>query len=149
MAQKHWRDNRPAAILPIKRTMRMNLSAKLFLEDQEKYVLGPGRVELLRSVKELGSLRKAAQKLGMSYRWAWGRLNDAEKALGVRLLAHNEASGGKAKTLTAEALELLAWYDSIDSDVKAVLESAVAGQPKFLKKNYTARKKGENGGKAD
>ena len=120
----------------------MNLSAKLFLEDREKYVLGPGRVELLRSVKELGSLRKAAQKLGMSYRWAWGRLNDAEKALGVSLLAHDGNSGGKAKTLTAEALELLAWYDAIDSDVKTVLDNAAACQPAFLKEKPPARKKG-------
>ena len=122
----------------------MDLSAKLFLEAQEKYVLGPGRVELLRSVKELGSLRKAAQKLGMSYRWAWGRLNDAEKALGVSLLAHDENSGGKAKTLTAEALELLAWYDSVDRDVKKVLDNAVAGQPEFLKKRTPIRKKDES-----
>lgn len=123
----------------------MNLSAKLFLEDREKYVLGPGRMELLRSVKELGSLRKAAQKLGMSYRWAWGRLNDAEKALGVRLLARDETSVGKAKTLTAEALELLAWYDAIGKDVKAVLDNAVAGQPEFLKKRPAARQKAESG----
>lgn len=121
----------------------MNLSAKLFLEDCEKYVLGPGRVELLRSVKELGSLRKAAQKLGMSYRWAWGRLNDAEKALGVRLLAHDERSGGKAKTLTAEAFELLAWYDSIDRHVKDILDNAVARQPEFLGKKPPVRRKDE------
>lgn len=119
----------------------MNLSAKLFLEDRGQYVLGPGRVELLRSVQELGSLRKAAQKLGMSYRWAWGRLNDAEKALGVSLLAHDKNSGGKAKTLTAEALELLVWYDSVDKNMKMVLDSAVAGQPAFLKEKPHARKK--------
>lgn len=127
----------------------MNLSAKLFLEDCETYVLGPGRVELLRSVKELGSLRKAAQKLGMSYRWAWGRLNDAEKALGTSLLAHDKTSGGKARTLTAEAHELLDWYDSIDKKVKTVLDNAVADQPAFLKEKRYARKKGAHEKKQD
>lgn len=127
----------------------MNLSAKLFLEDREEYVLGPGRMELLRSVKELGSLRKAAKKLGMSYRWAWGRLNNAEKALEVSLLVHDENSGGNAKTLTAEALELLAWYDSINRDVKTFLDNAFAGRPAFLKQSPPVRKKDENGGRLD
>lgn len=112
----------------------MNLSVKLFLEDQGRYVLGPGRVELLHSIAELGSLRKAAQKLGMSYRWAWGRLSDAEKALGVNLLAHDPGSGGKAKTLTAEARELLVWYDATGKKITAALAEAVADSPAFLEK---------------
>lgn len=111
----------------------MNLSVKLFLEDQGKYILGPGRMELLRSVAELGSLRKAAQKLGMSYRWAWGRLNDVEKALGVSLLAQDPATGGKAKTLTVEARELLAWYDALEQRTAAILAKAAADFPGFLK----------------
>lgn len=111
----------------------MNLSAKLFLEDRDKYVLGPGRVELLRSVAELGSLRRAAQKLGMSYRWAWGRLNDAEKALGILLLAQDSASGGKAKTLTAEGRALLAWYDAVEKSMAVILAEAGANRPDFLK----------------
>lgn len=119
----------------------MNLSVKLFLEDEKKYVFGPGRIELLRAVNELGSLRKAAQKLGMSYRWAWGRLNDAKKALGVDLLAHDASVGGNAKTLTAEARELLAWYDAVEKDIRAVLASAVTRQPAFLKSMSTRKKK--------
>ena len=31
-------------------------------------------VELLRRMAELGSLKKAAESMGMSYRLAWGRL---------------------------------------------------------------------------
>ena len=135
--------------MPSEREAAMNLSFKLFLEEENRYILGPGRVELLRAVEELGSLRKAAQKLGMSYRWAWGRLNDAEKALGVRLLAHDENSGGKAKTLTAEGHELLNWYDSIDRDVKTVLDNAAMVQPAFLKEKPPARNKGANKNKRD
>ncbi len=112
----------------------MNLSVKLFLEDQGKYILGPGRMELLRSVEELGSLRKAAQKLGMSYRWAWGRLNDAEKALGVSLLAHDPEAGGKAKTLTAEARALLSWYGATEKEMALIFAGAIADSPDFLKK---------------
>jgi hypothetical protein len=39
------------------------------------------------------------------------RDKDAEKALGMALLAHSgHESGGKAKVLTPAAEELLAWY---------------------------------------
>ena len=124
----------------------MNLSVKLFLEDLNKYVLGPGRVELLRSIEELGSLRKAAQKLGMSYRWAWGRLSDAEKALGVSLLAHDPASGGKAKTLTPEARQLLAWYSAVEKEMADVLVRADENRPGFLK-TFVSRLDPKAGGK--
>jgi molybdate transport system regulatory protein len=113
----------------------MKLSVKLFLEDHDEYVLGPGRVEILRFVEELGSLRKAAQKLGMSYRWAWGRINDMEKALGVSLLAQDPESGGKAKTLTAEARELLVWYNAIEKEMTGVFAKASAKCPSFLEKS--------------
>lgn len=119
----------------------MNLSFKLFFEDQGRYVFGPGRVELLRAVDELGSLRKAAQKLGMSYRWAWGRLRDAEKALGIDLFeggGHN--TRGTPRTLTAEGRELLAWYEAIEKDVAAVLDAAVAETPGFLQKSDSGKR---------
>ena len=112
----------------------MKLFVKLFLEDQNRYILGPGRVELLRSLEELGSLRKAAQKLGMSYRWAWGRLKELEKTLDVSLLAQDPESVGKAKTLTAEARELLAWYNAVEKEVEEVFAKASAKYPGFLKK---------------
>jgi len=111
----------------------MNLLVKLFLEDQNRYVLGPGRVELLRSLEELGSLRKAAQKLGMSYRWAWGRLKDLEEALNIPLLAYKPESGGKAKALTAEARELLIWYNAVEKEMETVFAKALTKCPGFLK----------------
>jgi len=112
----------------------MDIFAKIFLEDQDKYIFGPGRAALLRAVDELGSLRKAAHKLGISYRWAWGRLKDAEKALGVNLLAHEPGTGGKAKILTSEARELLAWYSAIEKNLATVLAKLVAKQPDFLRR---------------
>ena len=111
----------------------MKLVAKIFLEDQHKLILGPGRMELLQATEELGSLHKAAQAIGMSYRWAWGRLKTAEKELGVPLLTQEGASGrGKAKTLSDEARELLRWYKDLEKRVEAaMLEKS---RPAFLNK---------------
>ncbi len=49
-------------------------------------MFGSGRVFLLDLIEKHGSLRKAAQLMGMSYRAAWGKLKASEKALGVKLI---------------------------------------------------------------
>lgn len=112
----------------------MKLSAKLFLEEEEHYILGPGRMAMLRAIETLGSLHKVAQSLGMSYRWAWGRLKDAEKALGIKLLMQEgPPGGGKAKVLTAEARELLQWYTEVEEKVAKTMREIDVRRPDFLK----------------
>ena len=64
----------------------MHLMVKLFLEKNSEFILGPGRIELLQLIRELGSLKKAAERMDMSYRWAWGRINKTQEGLGVTLL---------------------------------------------------------------
>ena len=111
----------------------MKFSAKLFLENGDDYVLGPGRIELLRAIQERGSLRKAAEKLGMSYRWAWGRLKNAEKDLQVSLLVRTEeAIGGRPKVLTPEAHAILAWFAETEATVQRALDEASTNKPSFL-----------------
>jgi molybdate transport system regulatory protein len=111
----------------------MRLSVKIFLQNGGQYAFGPGRLELLKTVKELGSLRKAAQKLGMSYRWAWGRLNNAEKELGKPLLVRTEEPvGGRPMVLTPEAEELIVWLDKVEKDLQKALRQADKGMPAFL-----------------
>ncbi len=112
----------------------MEVSFKLFLEDGGAYVMGPGRVALLRAVDELGSLSKAAQQRGMSYRWAWGRLKDAEQALGVALLQPSSQPGkGNTKVLTPEARELLAWFSGMETRIQTILQDAQATRPPFCR----------------
>lgn len=112
----------------------MRLTTKLFLEHNDEFVMGAGRIALLKSIKELGSLRKAAEKAGMSYRWAWGRMNKAEEALGVKLLVRsNEAVGGRPMILTGEALELIEWYAKVQEGIQKTLNCMDESMPVFLK----------------
>lgn len=111
----------------------MRLAVKLFLSHGGDYVMGPGRLELLRTVKELGSLRKAALKLGMSYRWAWGRLNKTEELLGFPLLVRTEEPvGGRPKVLTPEAEELILWFAEVDRSLAEALRNVDTTMPAFL-----------------
>jgi len=58
----------------------------LWLETDKGLIFGPGRAELLECIERLGSLRKAAEELGMSYRAAWGKIKATEEALGFKLI---------------------------------------------------------------
>lgn len=62
---------------------------------------------ILRAVAEHGSLRKATQALGVSYRYAWGLVKRVEEELGTPLLVRKVGGaygGGAALTPAAEDL---------------------------------------------
>jgi len=58
----------------------------LWLETEKGLFFGPGRAELLDLIERFGSLRKAAEELGMSYRAAWGKIKKTEEVLGLKLI---------------------------------------------------------------
>jgi len=62
--------------------MRMHL----WFETEEGVLFGLGRLQLIRQVEQCGSLKGAAESLGMSYRGAWGKIKTTEEALGKKLI---------------------------------------------------------------
>ncbi|GAB7024048.1 winged helix-turn-helix domain-containing protein [Salidesulfovibrio brasiliensis] len=63
-------------------TMRMHL----WLETAGGVLFGLGRLQLLREVERRGSLKAAAESLGMSYRGAWGKIKATEELFGEKLI---------------------------------------------------------------
>jgi len=63
-------------------TMRMHL----WVETKEGVLFGLGRLQLLRQVERCGSLKAAAESLGMSYRGAWGKIKTTEELIGRKLI---------------------------------------------------------------
>ena len=59
---------------------------KVWLEIDGDYVFGWGICEILQAVGEAGSIKDAAVQLGKSYRYVWGRVKDAEAAIGEPLV---------------------------------------------------------------
>ena len=85
----------------------IQIQCKIWLERDEEVLFGRGRLELLRGIREYGSLAETARHLGMSYRAAWGRLKSSENRLGHKLAEKVPAAGrGQRLILTplAEAL---------------------------------------------
>jgi molybdate transport system regulatory protein len=84
---------------------------KLWVEKEGRLVLSDYRVRLLRHIAETGSLSDAAQRMGLSYRRAWGKVREIEQNLGVRLVESEAGgAGGGGSRLTRDGERLVALY---------------------------------------
>ena len=72
--------------------------------EQHGAALGNPLFELLAAVAEAGSIRRAAQILGASYRYVWDSLRNWERILGEPLISWSQ---GRRARLTEFALKLL------------------------------------------
>ena len=97
-------------------TKAPNIYLKLWLRHENKLLLGLGKARLLQKIGELGSLRKAAESLGMSYRAAWGRIKRTEQAMGFPLLeaADTKREGCRLSPAGREIIDaFLDWYEDV------------------------------------
>jgi molybdate transport system regulatory protein len=75
--------------------------------------LGEGKAQLLRKTAELGSLRKASLELGLSYRQAWYRMNQLNRASAEPLiLLHRGGKEGGLASITEFGKKMLEIFDS-------------------------------------
>lgn len=117
----------------------------MWLESETGFTFGPGQAELLQLTRELGSLRKAATHMGMSYRRAWGRIKKLEETIGHPLLY--KAGGNKAGfELTPDAQDLIAKYNAWQT---AVTRFAQAKALECLPRELQPQDAAHLGGKAD
>ena len=62
------------------------------------------RVKLLEAIAETGSISAAAERMGVSYRRAWEKIQECEERLGLRLVETQTGGlGGGGSQLTPEA----------------------------------------------
>lgn len=91
------------------------LKYKIRLENTNgESILGDGKFDLIKSIGELGSLKAAADRMGISYRKAWGNVKDAEEKLGFSLVEkHRGGQHGGQSFLTEEGKKLIEAYDEL------------------------------------
>ena len=84
---------------------------KLWVVFGGRVKFGEGRAELLEAVERLGSFKKAVERMGMSYRAAWGYFRELEAAAGFAFLERQPGRGPQRGTrLTREGREFLRRY---------------------------------------
>ncbi|MCX7966113.1 MAG: LysR family transcriptional regulator [Syntrophorhabdaceae bacterium] len=100
----------------------MKIGYKVWIDSDGK-AFGEGPYRLLKLVEKTGSLHKAAQVMGMSYRKAFGVIHNAESRLGITLLVRKIGgeSGGGSK-LTEEGKAFLEVYERFNNELAETIE---------------------------
>lgn len=108
-----------------RQTATLQPRIKIWLEAEGRYAFGFGLCEILQAVEHTGSIKQAAGELGKSYRYIWGRVKQAEDALGKQLV-ETQVGGKDAQRsrLTPDAGRLLADFLALREDLKSLLNSA-------------------------
>jgi len=90
---------------------RIKPAFKFWFQIGDNYVFGEGAYELLEQIREKKSISAAAKVTGMSYRYAWALIKEAEEHLGEPLVKAQKGGkrGGKTE-ITEAGLSLLGKY---------------------------------------
>jgi molybdate transport system regulatory protein len=107
---------------------KSKFSYKIWIEYEGKPVLGKGGAQILEQIEKEKSISKAAEKLGMSYRYVWSYLQRIRKALGepvVETFRGGKMGGGGAK-LTGLGEKLLDEYKRVEIYLDRVLSDLKA-----------------------
>lgn len=103
--------------------MRPNIRTYI-VNDAGERVFGPGPAEILRRIREQGSLRAASISMGMAYTKALALIRNAERAVGVPLTTRVIGGpGGGGSTPTPEADALLEAYERWTASIESTATS--------------------------
>jgi molybdate transport system regulatory protein len=104
------------------RPRRLGVKAKFWLTLGPRTLFGDGKADLLEAVDKFGSLRSAAQNMGMSYRYAWGLLRELDDAAGFAFLEHSGTGPRTNLRLTAKGRRFLQAYRRFRAPLGGLIE---------------------------
>lgn len=91
-------------------------SGKIWIEHEGKPILGKGGAEILKEIEAEKSLSRAAEKLGMSYRYVWNYVQKIHRTLGETVVETYKGgkTGGGGARLTPVGKALLEEYTRLE-----------------------------------
>ena len=108
--------------------MKLIANGRIWIETTHGPFLGYGRIELLQKISELGSLRKAASAMKISYRQAWDFVDQMNKRTGKPLVTFERGGkNGGGALLTPEGEKAILLFKELDATFQQFLATAVAG----------------------
>jgi molybdate transport system regulatory protein len=124
-------------------------SGKIWIEYRGKPILGKGGAEILREIETQQSLSKAAEKLGMSYRYVWNYIQKIHRVLGERVVETHKGgkSGGGGARLTETGKSLLDEYTRLEGCLSEFLAGAktMGGERLEIKRKKPSQRKSDSG----
>ncbi|OGX87828.1 winged helix-turn-helix domain-containing protein [Hymenobacter glacialis] len=103
-------------------TKTYRLNGRLWLETEDGRFLGIGRLELLEHIAALGSISKAAQAMGMSYKRAWDLVRSMNAQAAAPLLTtQTGGSRGGGAVVTAAGHEAITEFQALQARFQAFM----------------------------
>jgi molybdate transport system regulatory protein len=97
--------------------LKVQPKGRIWLEIDGKNFLGYGRVELLEKIEVLGSLRKAAIAMGMSYRKAYYAIHSINQLAHAPLVTLTKGGkGGGMALITSTGKEYIIQFRKFEKD---------------------------------
>ncbi len=97
-------------------------------------IIGDDKFLMLKTIREEGSLKTAAEKLHISYRKAWGDLKTCEDLLGFPLLEKQRGGADGGRTLlTDEGIRFITLYESMHNEFQVAVTEIIKRFKKTLK----------------
>lgn len=108
------------------------LRGHIWLECESGLEIGPGRAALLEQINDLGSIRKAADALGLTYRQAWARVKAMNSSADCQLVQRTSGGvNGGGASLTKQGLTILEAFQKQDQRFQNYLLEEIGNR-----KNY-------------
>lgn len=103
-------------------THQLSVKGRIWLEIDNISLIGAGKIHLLELAARLGSLRKAAKEMNISYRQAWYSINKINTTAKEPLLILKKGgrNGGMA-LLTDHGREILEKFGKIEKEFNEFL----------------------------
>ena len=99
---------------------------KVWLEYKGRHVFCSGMCQILEAIQKHGSIKEAAAAIGKSYRFVWGKVKNAENALGQKVV-HTQVGGqgSRRSVLTPRGEELVVQFQTLRKRVLAAADAEV------------------------
>lgn len=102
-----------------------SLSLRIDLDPEGR--IGPGKIELLEHIAAFGSISAGARRMNMSYKHAWGLVEELNRAFGSPVVsAHKGGAHGGGAGLTPVGLALVTRYRAIERAAQAAAADQLA-----------------------
>jgi len=99
----------------------MEIKAKFWIESKGEVVVGGGKTALLLAVDRLGSIQRAAEEFGMSYRHAWGAIKKIERRAGFKILDIRLGGRDGGAQLTPKGKAFVKTTDALFRDLQTIV----------------------------
>jgi molybdate transport system regulatory protein len=111
--------------------MEYQVKSRIWIEVENKVLLGEGRVRLLKAIDEFGSLSKASKQLNISYKKAWKLIDAVNKSAKEPVTTSCVGGvGGGGVSLTPYGRKLVDAFETLNRNCWKYLDKQLS-QTKF------------------